>query len=526
MIFNGRFVRFFAVLFVALAVAGCKPPPTFDVIEGQVDQAKSSLDESENSEYTRPAPVLTQTGAYVNTKKISLQQPPSWLRQQITVHGNNLPLSFYTAELLDNTGVIVRYDSSVDRKQLISMDYKGTLRGALDDLAVISGLAYDIDYKKNMLTWSYFVTKTFDISFVPGASSFTLGGSLTAGSSDDTADVQSGYDVTEDSQSSTLVGTPSVWVDMQATIQNLMSEDGKVGVSQSSTTITLRDHPSNVQAIGEYIEKINQELTKQVRVQVRILEVELDKGFEFGINWNLVNQSSRKFLNFSSNAFDNVSQTSLSPQSLEINILSGGWQGTDTFIKAIQEQGKVSIITQPTLVTLNNQTGQVIIQEQENYISSIDGYLNEGGSSSSTETGTVSTGLNLYILPKIRDEDVILQINGTLSALVSLDKFNLSTGEISDTDSGTDSNTLSTGPNFVQLPKVNLKNINQRAIVKDGNTLIIAGFKSLNNTANREKVLFSQALGSKAAKVNNTEILFLITPTILSAKEKLLEDVG
>ncbi len=526
MILSGRFVQFFVVFFVALAMVGCKPPPTFDVIEGEVDQSKSTLDEHENREYTRPAPVLTQTGAYVDIKKVSLQRAPSWLKQQITVHGNGLPLSFYTGELLENTGALVHYDTSVDRKQLISMDYRGTLRGALDNLATTSDLAYDIDYKKNMLTWSAFVTKTFDISFVPGASSFTLGGTLTAGSSSSSdSDTQSGYDVTSDSQNSQLIGTPSVWDDMQATIRNLMSADGKANVSQSSTTITLKDHPSNVHAISDYIEKINQELTKQVRVQVRILEVNLNKGFEFGINWNIVNQSSRKFLNFTSNAFDNVSQSSVSPQSLEINILSGGWQGTDTFIKAIQEQGKVSVLSQPVLVTLNNQTGQVIIQDQQNYISSIDGYLNEGGSSSSTETGTVSTGLNLYVLPKIRENDIILQINGTLSALVSLEKFNLSTGEISDNTSGSDPSG-SSGPNFVQLPNVSLQNINQRAIIKNGETLIIAGFKSLNNTANREKVLFSQALGSKAANATNSEVIFLITPTILSAHEKLLEDLG
>lgn len=526
MISRKRLPQFLLLTLLSTVLVGCKPPPTYDVIEGEVDHAKNGIDINENQQYTRPAPVLTQTGAYVDTKKISLTRPPSWLKQHVTLHGSNLPLSFYTNQLLEQTGAMVRYDSSVDQKRLLSVDYSGTIKGALDDISSITDYAYDLDYKKNTLTWSDFVNKTFDVSFVPGSVDFALGGSSVS-AEDAGADQQAGYDITEDSQNSQLSGSPSVWNDMLQTINNLKSEDGKVTVSQSTTTITLHDHPSNVAAVTDYIERINQELTKQVRIQVRIIEVQLNKQFEMGIDWDVVNQSSRRLLNFTSSTFTNITQAASSPQSLQVNILTGPWAGTNTFLRLLQEQGKASIITQPTIVTLNNQPAQVVIQNQQNYVSKIENTVSDGGATSGVETGTVSTGLNLYVLPKIRHDDLILQINGTLSALLSLDSFSTTSGSNPNVTAD-DNNTVnvSSQPDIVQLPNVNMRNINQRAILHDGETLILTGFKSLGSRADNAKVLFSQALGSKSADNTNVELIFLITPTILSTQDKLLEDEG
>ena len=416
------------------------------------------------------------------------------------------------------------------------MDYSGTIEGAFDEISSITGNSYRIENEKNMVTWSAFMTKTFDVSFIPGDANFEVGGSppssddsSSSGSSSSSSSSTSGTDLTEDSQYSRLQGTVSVWKDVQSAIQSLLSDDGKLTVSQATTSITVRDHGTNILAVERYLKKMNRALTRQVRVALKIVEVQLNDTFQFGIDWDLVRSidSGKGLLSFIAPSYTNTSVSSLGSSQFIWAQSTGRMAGTNTLLNIVQDQGKVSILTEPTLVTLNNQIGQVLIQNQQLYITQVENTLNENTSQNSVETGTVNTGLVFYVLPKVRGEDVILQINGTLSSLLSLDKFNLSTGAISSDNSGSDPAATNGGSNFVQLPEVNTRYINQRAVIHTGDTLILAGFKSLSNTANREKVLYSQALGSQAGLSQNTEIIFLITPTILSTEDEIEEeDIG
>ncbi|MFX5583150.1 hypothetical protein ABTE20_21325, partial [Acinetobacter baumannii] len=78
--------------------------------------------------------------------------------------------------ILTETDAVVYYDSSVDKKMLISLDYSGTIEGALRKLATLSNNSYTLDKKTHKLTWTALISKTFDIKFIPGTSSYTVGG--------------------------------------------------------------------------------------------------------------------------------------------------------------------------------------------------------------------------------------------------------------------------------------------------------------------------------------------------------------
>ena len=84
-----QLLRGLFIVIVACSLASCKPPTTFDVIDAQTDDAKNTIDRQEQSGYIRPAPVLTQSGPYVDTKKISLQASPAWLKQRVTLRGSH-----------------------------------------------------------------------------------------------------------------------------------------------------------------------------------------------------------------------------------------------------------------------------------------------------------------------------------------------------------------------------------------------------------------------------------------------------
>ena len=135
-----------------------------------------------------------------------------------------------------------------------------------------------------------------------------------------------------------------------------------------------------------------------------------------------------------------------------------------------------------------------------------------GGSDSSLsqETltpGTVTYGFQMYLLPKIQEDKVYLQISSVLSDLTSLQAVT-QTGQV-DPDG-------SSKASAIQVPNLAQKNFNQRSVLRNGQTLVLAGFKNLNDSNKNTSVAGLTALGGLAAQGVNEELVVLITPIILN----------
>ncbi len=280
---------------------------------------------------------------------------------------------------------------------------------------------------------------------------------------------------------------------------------------------------------------MNSEMSRQVRIHVQVLAVQLSKSYSEGINWNLVKNTGSNKFNLTGDMASNAGNAgSFSPVGIAWAVSgTGSLAGTNMLIQALQQQGSVSKISEPTVTTLNNQVATIALQTQEGYISGYSsGSVSTGVSALPSPTlSTLVTGFNLYLLPKIQGQRVYLQISTILSDLVSLQAFNAQTGQpvtsgssssSSSSSGSTSSSSGSTGttviqtPQTVQEPLVDYRSFNQRTMIPNGATLILAGFKENDNSADRSKFLNSALLGGSGATTGTIEVIVLITPTILS----------
>jgi len=521
--------KLFILLISVIVLTACNPPPQYNAISAKVEQDKNKIGRLENQDYKPPAPVVTETGPYVDTTPISLVTPPAWLKRKAQFSGSRLPFSFYATEITENTGALVYYDESVDKNETLSMEYDGTAHGALDELASKMHYYYDVDYKNNSIAWSAFQTKVLDVSFMPGTTDYVLGqdsGSSTGGLSGGSSKTDYvGLD-SDDNQYSKITGNLSLWKDMESTIKNLVSTEGKVNISQATTSVTVRDHPQNVKAVSNYLDKLNIELSKQVRIHVQILEVSLTDAFSYGIDWNIVRVSGSK----ASKALSLVAPTATNtvpadvaaPLQLayQVDGTNGKrYKGTKTLIQALEEQGKVRVVTQPSVVTLNNQVARLGITNQQSYIAEISTTQSDQSTQTDVTPGVVSSGFTLYVLPKIRDDKVYLQITSNIANLEDIKTIDTSTGAIVDpTAGGTNTEDGGGGDSssqVIQIPSLNARSFNQRSVIRSGNTLILAGFKQINDSANKSKFLWRDELGGSGGTALNRELVVLITPSIL-----------
>jgi type IVB pilus formation R64 PilN family outer membrane protein len=451
-------------------------------------------------------------------------QNPNWLYNHVSLRANNLPFMLLMNKLIPDNTVGIQYGVGANQNMPLSLNYTGTLRGALDQVAAKTGYAYDIE--DNMITWSPFVTKTFDVSFMPGASQYLMGqkqgDTMLNVSSTGSSNGQG-----SDSQFSSLQGNLSVWDDLKSSIQEMLSKDGKVMVSQSTTTVTVQDRPESVQKVADYLASMNKDLSKEVLLQVQVLEVDLDKNFNYGIDWNLAYKTafsagiqtgdlSQPF-KFSPLGGTSPSGASLNGNPLGIpgisaGVVSGPFANTQILINALSQQGNVSTVTNPEVVTLNNQVAQIDISKQTSYLASLTTTSTaQVGSSTSLTPGVVNTGFKLYILPKIMNGNVYLQLSSELSTLDDISVFQGQTG--GNNNNNNNNNNVPTSQ--IQLPTVSGKHFNLRSMVPSGHTLIIAGFRQTQNTANASSMFGSPLLGGKGADQNNIETIVLITPTVM-----------
>ncbi len=488
-------------------------------LRAQAARHKSDVD-------ARPAPsLLVKEGPYVDTTPISLSHDPAWARNSITIRGDQLPFSYYSRTVAAGAGgnVLTKYQPGLDPSQTLGMNYSGSIKGALDVLAAKSGYVYTLH--DNSIYWQAFITKTLDVAFMPGSSDYLMGKKNNSGAS--TASQSSGGQVqnfvssdSSDSEYSNLSGKLSIWDDLSVSLKSLLSKEGQVTVSQATTSVTVRDRPANVELVERYVHNLNNNLAKQVLVKIQVIEVNLENDFQYGINWQVIaNAFHNSPFVINGNYGTPVAITSFTTQPSVGGVLlpapqfgfnsaqdpnnPNGVPSYTILMNALNQQGHAAIVSEPRVVCLNNQVSVVRIVSQNGYLASIQNTTLASGGTAPTSTvtsqvtpGNLITGLTLYILPKVLDENVFLQVNADLS---TNDGFS----------------TVAAAGTTIQLPNITEKHFNQRSRIKSGDTLILSGLRQTTNRANANQFIYSQALGGKGSQQLNKETIVLITPIIL-----------
>lgn len=540
MMLNKWLSKWIVLLLSTLCMLAACHSPHYNQSQGNVADVKiraaAARHKSDMDAKPKPA-LLVKQGMYVDTTPRNLSSQPAWLQNHIVIRGDQLPFSYYSRTIASGAGssILTKYQVGLDPAIPVSVNYTGSVKGALDLIAAKTGYVYAVFGKQ--IYWQAFVTKTFDIAFMPGASDYLMGKASGGSGSSAAAAGSGGGNVSNyvssdysNSEYSNLSGKLSIWTDLETTIRQLLSPDGKVTVSQATTTVTVRDRPTNVELIGQYIRNLNKNLSKQVLVKIQVLEVALFSDFNFGINWQLITKAFNKTpFTVSANYGTPITITNLlanngastpaiptvgTNAAVDPYAITNGHNGIPSYtilLNALTQQGKTSLVSEPRVVCLNNQVSVVRVVTSKGYVASIQNTSLASGGTAPTSTvtsqitpGTVITGLTLYILPKILDKKIYLQVNADLS---TNDGFTQATA----------GSTTAGGPptNTIQLPNITEKHFNQRSMIHSGDTLILSGFRQVGNVANAAQFLNSQALGGKGSQEANRETIVLITPIIL-----------
>lgn len=366
----------------------------------------------------------------------------------------------------------------------LDISYTGSLAGLLDTIASMSGYGWDWEEKRSRITFSAMQVRTFVVeapvgevgweSQVSNKSREQRTTNLGTGSSINTT-VTGGDTSTQTAQTNTTRARLDVWKDVETTVRGLLSKAGTARVNPASGTITVRDSYARLEAVRAYIDEVNERLSRQVALCVRVWALEVNDASSAGINLQSLFSSPDVAISAGTAAASTSSLASVS-------VLKGSLKGSSAALEAMKEWGNATQLTSASGLVTNNQPFPVQAVRRHAYLAGMTMSTSEYSQTSEITPGEVTTGFAMTIIPHILpDRHVLLQYNITLSSLE-------------------DMTTIERDTILVQLPQVSTRSFSQRTRLKSGQTLVLAGFEQDTEQAAESLGLLNAGKSNDASK--------------------------
>ncbi|MDR3430720.1 MAG: PilN family type IVB pilus formation outer membrane protein [Rouxiella aceris] len=398
--------------------------------------------------------------------------------------------------------------ASAENPVLTGLKWQGDLRGLLDIICSRLGLSVRKDDHGNIVFY-LLDTRTYQLVIlntkIDSTASVNSGSGNQLGSSGGASSGTSG-DINS-AQKTAYDLSSNLYEDIRKTIDNMITPSkGRYWLSSASGTLTVTDTPVVLDRIGRYIEYQNKVLNRQVQLSVRVLSVTQTRNEQMGLDWGLVYKSLHTAGATLSGNFTNATDNAVSSGFSILDTASGSaarFSGSQLLIKALSEQGNVSVVTQLNRATTNLTPVPYQLSNQKGILTSSSSTATANvGVTSSQQTSILTTGLFMTMLPYIQEDgDVQLQFAFSYSSPPQIEKF-----------ISKDGNTRNDVPTFQQ------EALTQKVNMRAGETLVLTGSDQITTSADKQgsftpgNFMFG---GGQNGSTTRTTLVILVTPVLL-----------
>ncbi len=508
-----------------LLVSGCADEAIKKEIDQRYDVAQSRLETAKSPAADRRSdPLEVSDSVWLGDSAIALKSgdplPAKWVGEGAIALRSDTPLTLNQIVSLLSTQTQIPFRLIANAQQMsggapaaaspianpasgnaatspvedgMTFSYEGSLSGLLD--LVCSYFNVNWYYKNGTVNISRYETRTFVLDALPGT--------ITMAAPDDTA-------ATGDA-ASTATAQPlanasiDIWEDINRILTNLVGTEGTLTISQSSGTIVVSTTRDRMERIADFIQEENQRLSRQVAITIEMYNVTITDQQEYALDLQpQINTGGwfGKWLNISNLSGVTINQSDIAGANLSIGLINPpGLSGSTSVFQALNTLGKTSRIAQIPLTTLNNRPATQRIATDEAYVSgtSVTIDANSGATTTEITTDKVVSGISVSVLPRLMsDGRMLLQYALAQGARIKFDPFFSPDGTAS-----------------VQLPQTQGVSFSQQVMMKNGSTLILAGFDQSDMNDSRSSPLRGFGFFLGGTKTNNQGrnlVVIAITP--------------
>jgi MSHA biogenesis protein MshL len=341
-----------------------------------------------------------------------------------------------------------------DDNMLVHPDVKGRLSLELKNVTIPQVLdsvqkVYGYDYKKTDIGYiiypSTLQTKTFKIDRLDllreGKSNTFVSSGQSANSSSSNGNQQNQYsnqqfnnnqpglmnssnsfNYTRSSGSSISTTTQTdFWKELEEALRTLISVDKEatVVINRQSGVVIARAKPMQLREIENFLETTQNQISRQVILEAKIVEVILNDSHQDGVEWKSIIREGVKAapIAFTGGLYTLASR-------------AGSFSAGDftAVVSLLESQGKTNVLSSPRISTLNNQQAIIKVGRDETFVTGISPGLSGGGITSSLVQpapilSAFFSGIALDVTPQINDNgSITLHIHPSITKVESLNR--------------------------------------------------------------------------------------------------------
>jgi len=247
---------------------------------------------------------------------------------------------------------------------------------------------------------------------------------LTGTQSSSTITQTSGSEVKTDSEM-------DFWKELKVSLVSMIGTAGgrDVFVNADAGVITVRAYPDELQQVGEYLARIQSHMGRQVILEAKILEVQLNDAYQAGINWNAfgIGNETTNDAGISQRGTSSFDGTDMKDFS-SIFTLNAGKGSFNLLIKLLQTQGNVQVLSSPRISTVNNQKAVIKVGSDNFFVTGVSTQNTVTSSTTTVPTQDVTltpffSGITFDVTPEISGNNIItLHIHPSVSEVTEKDQ--------------------------------------------------------------------------------------------------------
>ena len=275
--------------------------------------------------------------------------------------------------------------------------------------------------------------------------------------------------------------------------QRLLDREVAVVAETTSNTLLISASPRYFKTLAKMINELDQP-PPQVLIQALLAEILLDSQTDLGFEWNWRDRQNNKVFNAGTDM--NVQAGITGVAGFNASITGGD---LTFFLRALQSQSRLEILSRPQIVVANNQQGSIKVGQLVPLITS----------SQVTDQGTTinsvnyeDVGITLEVLPRIgSDGSIQLEVNPVISSV---------------------SQSFTLISEFARAFYINNRSAETTVTCQDGQTIIIGGLITTTDEDREDKIpllgdipIVGLLFRSTTKIKRRNELMIFLTPTVM-----------
>jgi len=298
------------------------------------------------------------------------------------------------------------------------------------------------------------------------------------------------------------------WKELDDALHSIIAVDKQatVVINKQSGTVIARAKPMQLREVENFIDTTQNQISRQVILEAKIVEIILDDAHQAGVNWESI---VREGLN-KAPLLTGVGTIG----ALNASVFTLGAKAGDfgAYVELLETQGTANILSSPRISTLNNQKAIIKVGRDEYFITQVSSNIVTTSATSIVNPNVTFTpffsGIALDVTPQIDDrDDITMHIHPSITRVESQTKVFTINGQDGSVPMAL--NTVRESDSIVKA--------------QNGQIIMLGGLMQETSNENKEGVagltripFLGNLFRVNTGKTQKSELVILLKPTLIN----------